>query len=66
MAAKPSTRVKPNRQDRTEPVINESLISILLDIYLFFKLIFKKTVAVMDTHILLGLVIFLQGHNLKL
>ena len=43
MAAKTSIRVKPNRQDRTEPVINESLISILLDIiYLFFKLIFKK------------------------
>ena len=43
MAAKTSIRVKPNRQDRTEPVINESLISILLDIvYLFFKLVFKK------------------------
>ena len=43
MAAKTTIRAKPNRQDRTEPVINESLISILLDIiYLFFKLIFKK------------------------
>ena len=41
MTANTSKRV--NQTDKTEPIINESLISILLNIvYLFFKCVFKK------------------------